>query len=291
MAGNTQSHSLFYMRFWNPQFEQGLRRIYPSVASYPKTPFNAFRWSILLLRQQIQAGFAPSPLSQTIDVPVRPWVAYRSYSHGSVVNGSDYYQEALLHYIATGAADFNFWNPHEVPDLGAEDNRIFGRTLLEASSVLGCAGRRWSFPAHRPEATATAAVFAAAAASATAAPTTSGGGDGSLYAGQSSMPSLDRPLVLTGMSHVGVDGSMTRFRVTTANGAAQKFRTGIAPLVYTVPPSAVDGGGAALACSLTFSPAARVLGPALSPAVAPLGEWVEQPDNAGAPVIRCTKSS
>jgi hypothetical protein len=198
-----------------------------------------------------------------------------------VVNGSDYYQEALLHYIATGAADFNFWNPHEVPDLGAEDNRIFGRTLLEASSVLGCAGRRWSFPAHRPEATATA----------TAAPATSVGGDDSLYAGQSSMPSLDRPLVLTGMSHVGVDGSMTRFRVTTANGAAQKFRTGIAPLVYTVPPSAVDGGGAALACSLTFSPAARVLGPALSPAVAPLGEWVEQPDNAGAPVIRCKKPS
>eukprot|EP00937_MAST-01D_sp_MAST-1D-sp2_P008248 g8248.t1 len=149
LNGNTQSQSLFYMRFFNPQFEQGLRRAYPAVGSYPKTPFNAFRWSVLLLRQHVISGLAPTPFSDTEDVRFRPWVAYRSYSHGAIVNASDYYQEALLQYLAGGADLINFWNPKEVADLGVEDNRIFGQTLREASSVLGCEGRSWSFPNAR----------------------------------------------------------------------------------------------------------------------------------------------
>jgi hypothetical protein len=202
LNGNTQSQSLYYMRFWNPQFERGLHSLYPTVLSYPKTPFNAFRWSVLLLRAQVTAGIAPNALSFTEDVRVRPWVAYRAYSHGAVVNNSDYYQEALLHYLATGSDDINFWNPHEVADLGAEDNRVFGRTLLEASKVLGCAGRRWSFPRGN----------------------TPAGGDADGSARNTTAELLASPLLLSGMSHVGPDGAQTRFRLTTAHGA------GAAPL-------------------------------------------------------------
>ena len=264
LNGNTQSHSLYYMRFWNPQFEQGLRTIYPSMLSYPKTPFNAVRWSVLLLREQIVAGVAPNALSQVEDVRVRPWVAYRGYSHGAAVNNSDYYQEALLHYLATGADDINFWNPHELADLGVEDNRIFGRTLLEATAMLGCAGRRWSFPSH-----------AMSGSSPTVGPA-------------SPLP-FAWPLLLTGMSSVGPDGARTRFRLTTANGAARGFRTGTAPLEYIVPPSKEDGGGAAMMCKLTFSAAAReIVPPAALHGVAPLGVWVEQPDGASAPVVLCS---
>jgi len=237
-----------------------LRDHFNLTGDYPQTPFNAMRWNAMQLRSLVIAAQAPNQYSLTEDIPVRPWVAFKTFS-GSLTNGSDYYQEALLHFLLSGADDLNFWNPDELMPANDTSNLVFGSTVLEATWAIGCKARSWVFPDPR---------------------------DPSI-ARSSSMLSFLQPLVLTGMAGVGEQGDRRRYRLTTAGGAPGGFLLGNGvtsdPLVFKVPPSGGDGGGANQTCLVTI-PGGAVIHPELDP-VSALGLWIDQPVSASPATVAC----
>ena len=133
------------------------------ISEFAISPFNAFLWSVYHFR----AVRLASP-----DVPVKPWVAYRSYpgdggptgEQGDPIVGwvdSDYYQEIMLHMALMGADDFLLFNPcfdtccwfngavlpcdapNARPMATLADNQMYSKVFAEATAAVGYEQRAW----------------------------------------------------------------------------------------------------------------------------------------------------
>lgn len=271
VQGNVASPSLYMGFSGSGGLRDYLRNHFNLSGSYPQTPYNAMRWNVMQHRSLSLSSMAPNLYSDTKDILIRPWVAFKTFS-GSLTNSSDYYQEALLHFLLAGSDDLNFWNPDELMHSNDTSNLEFARALNEASWAAGCDERAWAWPDPRDPAVARGR----------------------------EMLAFDRPVVVTGMSGVPLGGTI--YRVTTAGGPPSQFQEeeeeegapsgnkGEAmgsPLVFKVPPSSGDGGGASASCTVSFPQGKVVHPPGSVPPASKLGAWVLQPEGAAAPTMQC----
>jgi hypothetical protein len=109
------------------------------INNYVRTPFNMMRFSVNVMKI--------SRLSNS-NVPLAPWFSSRSWQGDNIqlkyLVNDDFYQEAIMHSLLSGATNILYWNPKNSFPGGAEngisyieDNQILSNTLKEFDSLAG----------------------------------------------------------------------------------------------------------------------------------------------------------
>eukprot|EP01052_Picozoa_sp_SAG31_P003150 SAG31_NODE_118_length_24006_cov_8.219266_10_plen_548_part_00 len=121
-----------------PGLPRGLNTSY-GVRTYPRTPFNVFRFDSFAARQSAAVRATP----------FKTWVGYSRMGAGpywpasyGVTNGSGYYAETWFHHALAGAAGFLYYNPLSY-QLDGTDNQLFSDVLKELDALVGCEERHW----------------------------------------------------------------------------------------------------------------------------------------------------
>ena len=91
---------------------------------YLQTPFNAFRFALNKLRAMLLSS----------ELPVSPWVAYKSFTNSLIYN-NDYYQELVFHILLSGVDYLLYWNPSKQTDFSNDDDRLIN-DLIDELNVL-----------------------------------------------------------------------------------------------------------------------------------------------------------
>ncbi|OIO80198.1 hypothetical protein AUJ84_04095 [Candidatus Pacearchaeota archaeon CG1_02_32_132] len=97
--------------------------------TYEGTPFNAFRYELNRMRSM--------KLSSTIEI--QPWIIYKGWNK-SLMFGTDYYEELMLHLTLINPETFLYWNYRgqgESPPSNDGNDTLFSNILSEADSLVG----------------------------------------------------------------------------------------------------------------------------------------------------------
>jgi len=92
----------------------------PPPNGYSNTPFNAFKYDINELRS--------AKINAPPNVQLSPWISHKTFE-GSLIRGSDLYQEQLIHIALTNPEYIIGWNPH--PWAQGQDKTIMASNITD----------------------------------------------------------------------------------------------------------------------------------------------------------------
>jgi len=107
-------------------------RLFPGY-TYEPTAFNAFRYEVNRMRSMQLSNIAG----------IQPWVIYKAWNK-SLMLGSDYYEELMIHIALADPDVMLYWNPHSSGSPPANDTEdiLLSNVLLETDYFTGFPGKQ-----------------------------------------------------------------------------------------------------------------------------------------------------